>query len=200
MKRKTTLSATNSIHFLHKEKWIGVCFGLPRAVGALGAAFHSFHFTDAKRIQQIPFHFICFLLSLVVPFHSFHSQTNLNCFLSFDGADRLCSSPLLAGCLRLAAAYNPQQTQLNNSRRKKRLAHALRAKKEKTNWVGWDCGMEWREELCLACPLHKEKKTFLFFNYGVMGYWFGAQALSLLSPSIPPSPNEQTRQTNSNNH
>ena len=54
--------------------------GLPRWVGQLGAAFHSFHFTDAKRIQQIPFHFICFLLSLVVPFHSFHSQTV--CFAS----------------------------------------------------------------------------------------------------------------------
>ena len=48
-----------------------------------------------------------------------------------------------------------------------------------------DCGMEWREELCLARSLHKEKIN-LFFNYAIVGYSWMARALSLLSPSIPP--------------
>ena len=33
--------------------------------------------------------------------------------------------------------------------------------------------MEWIDLASLVCrPLHKEKKTFLFFNYGVVGYKF----------------------------
>jgi len=69
--------------------------------------------------------------SATAPFHSFSQLFSLFSLWLTGCARLLCW--LVA--VRLLPPLTHQQTQLNNSRRKKRPAHALRAKKEKTNWA-----------------------------------------------------------------
>ena len=91
-----------------------------------------------KRLRQSKKNSISFHSSLICLLSSFHQLTHKLISIVFfinELINRLCLSSLLAGCLRLAAAYNPPKEK-SNTAEEKRLAHALRAKKKKTNWVG----------------------------------------------------------------